>query len=183
MGIQHGQQSAYVQERRKWEMRPVMIDAQWIAPQVIDGVKRPGFMDGTFIQPLARSDGGRAIEGDLPDYPKMLYKAVRADGGPRVDVFESGSGTLIVHSQNEENAERGRGWCVSQEAAIQAIRDEDKMFAELAANRNYTDRNLSERAKAEIQAVEDASSTHVPEIPRTPKRRGRPVKVAEPVKG
>ena len=46
-----------------------------------------------------------------------------------------------------------------------------------AAHRNYEDRNVSAKARAEIDSVEQASSTHLGEIPRTPiRKRGRPAK-------
>ena len=171
MGIQHGQQSAYVQERRKWETQPVMIDAQWIAPQVIDGVQRAGFMDGTFIQPLPHEQGGR-YPYHYQEFPKMLYKAERADGGPRI------SETLTVHSEQEESNAKSRGWCEGQEAAIAAVRDQDKEFAKLAAERNFETRRMSEKARAEVDAYEEVSAIHLPTIPETPiKKRGRPVKI------
>ena len=174
MGIQYGQQSAYVQERRKWETQPVMIDAQWIAPQVIDGVQRAGFMDGTFIQPLPREQGG--VYPFIPsEFPKMLYKAARADGGPRI------SEQLIVHSEQEESNALSRGWSIGQEAAIEAVTAQDREFAKLAAERSFEARRMSPKAQAEIAAHEEASSTHLPTIPETPIRKKRPyVRKAKP---
>lgn len=173
------QQSAYVQERRKWEMRPTLIDAQWINAQVIDGVRRAGLMDGTYVEPLPVSEGGRG-GAPLTDYPRMLYKAVKADGGPTVDVL-NGSGTLIVHSEREESSQCSRGWHRSQEEAIAAITAQDREFAKLAAERNFEVRRMSEKARAEVEAHEDASGTHLPTIPDTPiKKRGRPFKATPP---
>ena len=47
-----------------------------------------------------------------------------------------------------------------------------------AAHRNYEDRNMSDGARAHSNAVEQASSRHLGEIPETPirRRRGRPTK-------
>ena len=151
MGIAHSQASQYVKEMQKWEQRPVMIG-------------------DTMIMPLPVSEGGRMGMPFQP-YPKMLYRAERADGGPKI------SGQLIVHSAQEEAAEVARGWCDGQEVAIAAIKAQDKEWATLAAERAYHERSMSDRARAEAAAVEEASSVHVPVIPETPiKRRGRPKK-------
>jgi hypothetical protein len=171
LGIQHGQQSAYVQERRKWETQPVMIDAQWIAPQMIDGQMREGFMDGTYIQPLPHEQGGK-FPYRYQEFPKMLYKAERADGGPRI------AEQLIVHSEIEESGAVRRGFVAGQDEAVAAIKAQDREFAKLAAERNHDVRRMSDKAKAEVEAHDDASSIHLPTIPETPiKKRGRPVKV------
>jgi hypothetical protein len=48
-----------------------------------------------------------------------------------------------------------------------------------AAHRNYEDRSMSEKARAHSNAVEQASSRHLGEIPETPiRRRGRRPKEA-----
>lgn len=153
MGIAHPQASAYVQERRKWEIRPVM-----------DG--------DTMLMPIPLSEGGKANQ-PYQEFPKMLFRAESADGGPRI------TGELIVHSAQEEANAKSRGWCEGQQAAIDAIFAQQREFATLAANRNYNDRLMSEAAKAESQAFEETASGHVPVIPEAPiKKRGRPVTVA-----
>lgn len=170
MSIKHDLSSAYVQERRKWETRPVMIDTQYIGPQIVDGKMRPGFTDGTYIEPLPREQGGR-YPYIYQEYPKMLYKAHRADGGPKVDL--DSSGTRIVHSEGEERSALASGWHDGQEAAIQAIHDEDQNFAKLAAERAAQERRMSAKAQAEAAAVDESTIQHVPSIPETPiKPRG-----------
>lgn len=177
MGIRHDQTSAYIQERRKWEIRPTVVDAQWISSQIIDGVKRAGFMDGTYIEPIPIEQGGHA-NWPYQEYPRWVFKAKRADGGPVVDVLNGGG--MIVHTEQEHHREKNRGWCDTQEEAIAAIRQEDREWAKLAAERNHEVRRMSPKAQAEVAAVDEANSNHVPVIPETPiKKRGRPAKIKE----
>lgn len=171
MGVKHGMESAYIQERRKWEMRPVLVDAQWVAPQIIDGQHRPGYMDGTYVEPLSREDGGRGNYEYQP-YPKMLFKASRADGGPQISDY------AIADDPAHEKRLTAQGWVDGQENAIDAIHRQDQEFAKLHANRLYQERLMSPKAQAEANAVDESTSVHTPVIPETP-RRGRPRKVAQ----
>lgn len=145
MGIAHSQASAYVKEMQKWEMRPVMIG-------------------DTMIMPIPPDAGGR-LGVPFQVYPKMLYKASREMGGPAI------SGTLIVHSENEESRERDRGWCEGPEAAVAAIKAQDTEFATLAANRAHTDRRMSDHAKAEAAAHDETTIQHQPVIPEKRQRK------------
>lgn len=63
------------------------------------------------------------------------------------------------------------------DAAAAAYDRQQQAFAVAAAERNFADRHLSEAARAESHAAEQASSRHLGEIPETPiRRRGRPKK-------
>lgn len=77
----------------------------------------------------------------------------------------------VVLSAAEEAHWRARGWFVSPVAAVQAAKALEEDIATAAAHREYEDRNLSEQAKAEIAALEDASEAFVAEVPE--KRRAR----------
>lgn len=154
MGIHLPAANAYIHERAKFETLPVPYG---------DGV----------IMPLSTEQGGRGPYVYQP-YPRMLYKAGRPTG-TRVELVAS----LVVHSEGEERVQRGQGWAIGPDEAVQAVHDQDHELAVLAANRNYNDRGMSEKAKAESNAAEVESSQHLGEIPRTPiKKRGRPVKKA-----
>lgn len=139
MGIQHSQASAYVKEMQKWESRPVLVG-------------------DTMIMPLPPSEGGKAGHPFQP-YPKMLYRAVRANGGPKI------AGNLTVESEREQAYQETQGWHDGQEKAIQAIHDEDTEFARLAANRAHNERLMSPNAKAEAAAFDEHTIQHQPVIP------------------
>lgn len=154
MGIQRSSEDGYVKEMAKWESRPV-------------------FVNGSYIEPVPFAQGGR---GGAPhdEYPKMLYQADSFDGGPRI------SGYKIVRSEDEQSVAVGQGWCVTQEQAIAAVGERHLLLAKLAAERAATERWMSDKARAEAQAVDESTIEHVAVIPETPiKRRGRPAKVAE----
>jgi hypothetical protein len=154
VGIQRAQEDGWTKEMAKWEQRPVLVN-------------------GTFIQPIPMDQGGKANMPFQP-FPKMLYKAESADGGPRI------SACKIVESEEAERLAIGQGWSDGQQAALDAVEARNKEFALLAAKRNYNDKWMSEGAKAESRAVEETSAVHLPVIPEAPiKKRGRPAKVQD----
>ncbi|MDQ3170230.1 MAG: hypothetical protein M3Q55_08850 [Acidobacteriota bacterium] len=95
------------------------------------------------------------------EYPKRLYKA---KGG---DEFES----IEVADANDERNYQSRGFRAGQDHALEALRAQQTSVAEAAANRAYHERSMSEQARAEAQAYDDATPNHVPVIPETPIRR------------
>ena len=103
-------------------------------------------------------------------YPAQMYKATQKNPWK----FE----TARVNDENEQRNWESRGFVAGgQQAAADAF---DKSMSDLAlaaAHRNYEDRNISEPARAEVNAAEQASATHLGEIPRQPVKRGRKPKV------
>lgn len=106
-------------------------------------------------------------------YPAMLYRATQKNPWK----FDE----LIVKDDVAERLAIGQGFVPGgKAAAAEAFDTRQQDVAMAAAHRNYEDRNVSERARAEINAAEQASSSHLGEIPETPIRRrvGRPKKDA-----
>ena len=95
MGIQRSQEDSWTKEMAKWEQRPVLVG-------------------GTYIEPLSHLDGGRA---GLPfaEYPKMLYIAESADGGPRIAGFK------IAKDDVHERQLIAQGYSDGQERAIARV--------------------------------------------------------------
>lgn len=104
-------------------------------------------------------------------HPAMMYKATNKNPW----VFES----EIAADETQQRNLESRGFVAGgKQAAADAYDAHMQALATAAAHRNYEDRNISEKARAEVNAAEEASSTHLGEIPSTPiKKRGRPVKV------
>lgn len=104
-------------------------------------------------------------------YPAMLYKATQKNPWQ----FEE----KTVADEVAERLAIGQGFVPGGKAeAAKAFDARQQDLAVSAAHRNYEDRHVSERARAESDAVEQASSVHLGEIPRTPiPRRGRKPKV------
>lgn len=119
-----------------------------------------------------------AIRGMRPAvfraYPAMLYRPLQKNPWQ----FEE----RVVGDEVAERLAVGQGFVAGGKASAAAAfdaRQQDMALA--AAHRNYEDRGISERARQEVDAVEQASSKHVGEIPRTPiKKRGRPFKASPP---
>lgn len=154
MGIQLSPDNKYIQELRKWAMRPEMVG-------------------DTLVRPLPVEQGGRGLGEYIPSehpYPRMLFRAERAPGGPRCDLV-TGNGYIIVNDEAEERMQRGQGYHLSQQDAIDAVHAEDRELATLAANMNYNDRKMTPQAQAEAQAVKETSARHLGEIPEKPIRR------------
>ncbi len=147
MAIARNQEDGYVKEMRKWEQRPV-------------------FVNGAYIEPIPVADGGRG-GADRVEYPKMIYRAKSADGGPKISEFK------VVQDSGQESVAVGQGWSVTQEQAIEAVHAQHREHAKLAANRAYHERGMSEAARAEAAAVDEATIEHVPVIPVTPVRKRR----------
>ena len=108
----------------------------------------------------------------------MFYKMKR----------KSTNGDFIVEHYTEAEDEvaasrlESLGYRKGQVAAIEYVKSLEQMVAVAAAERAYQDRNMSEKAKAEVEKVEASTIQHVAVIPETPikRKRGRPPKVAVP---
>lgn len=153
MAISRTQEDSWTKEMAKWEQRPVMVN-------------------GTYIEPIPVAMGGRG-GADRTEYPKMVYRAESADGGPRIAGFK------VVANEAEERLVCGQGYASTQEQAIARVHEQQREFARLAANRVHNDRWMSDKAKAEAQAADESTIEHLPAIPETPVRKRR-TKTAEP---
>lgn len=107
------------------------------------------------------------------EFPKRIYKAVReTDGTRKLEGY-------TVQNELEQQNMLSRGFCLSQEAALEALDQEHTEHGKLAAEINYEARRMSDGARAEIEAAQQAAGArHLPVIPETPKkRRGRPARI------
>ena len=149
MGIQRTQEDSWTKEMAKWEQRPVLVN-------------------GTFIEPIPVAFGGRG-GADRTEFPKMVYRAESADGGPRIAGFQ------IAKDEAHERQLLASGYFAKQEDAIAGVHAQQREFARLAANRAHNDKWMGEKAKAEAQAVDESTIEHLPSIPETPiKPRKKP---------
>lgn len=144
-----------------------------------------------------KSQGGYRCDG-FEEFPKMLYKAQKVNGKnvcldvePLPDQFPTDDqwrratesitrrnreNTCIVGSPEEEERRKRDGWRNTPQDAVGFLNGLDDDVAKAAAHRAYEDRNMSEPAKREIAAAEEAADgAHVAEVVAKP-RRGRPRK-------
>jgi hypothetical protein len=108
-----------------------------------------------------------ALKGMRPDgyepYPTQMYRITQKNPWR----WESERAADEVMQRNLES----RGFVYGGLAkAVDAYEKEQQEMALLAAARNYEDRNMSEKAKAESNAVEQASAKHLGEIPEKKNR-------------
>lgn len=97
-------------------------------------------------------------------HPAMMYKATQKNPWK----FEEETAADLNAQRNLES----RGFVAGgKQAAADAFDSHMQALAVGAAHRNYEDRNMSEKAKAESNVAEQSSSTHLAEIPRKRVRR------------
>ena len=106
------------------------------------------------------------------EYPAAMYRMRR---GPIASQFLVDS---MIEARDEDHRAdlESQGYRMGRKAAQDYVIELEQMVAVAAAERNYQDRNMSEKAKAEAEAVELQTIQHVPVIPEK-KKRGRPRKV------
>jgi hypothetical protein len=111
-------------------------------------------------------------------FPKMLYRA-KTDGS-RITLSDSPSGeiaqgcTLVVNNEAEMRRAKDEGWREGPKEALEHQLALQKAVSDAAAERNFRDRNMGEKAKAESAAAEAEADGHLGEIPEQPvRRRGR----------
>jgi hypothetical protein len=111
-------------------------------------------------------------------FPRMLYHAVKRKDGVVVCIdpaIPEAQSCVIVHSEAEQSRAMEAGWRESQKEAMDWFEAKEQSIAKAAAHRNYEDRNMSEKAKAEISEAEAAAGAdHLPEVKEKKRGRGRP---------
>jgi len=145
MGLQWTPESHYVQELAKWEQRPTDL------------------VSASMLQAL-----GKPLSPPFQEYPKAMYRAKAATGGPAI------SGFILAANDVEEATLLSRGWSTSQEGAIERVHALDREIATAAAERAFAERRMSDQAKAEAAAIDESTPAHVPVIPERPIRKRRP---------
>lgn len=103
-------------------------------------------------------------------FPAMLYRPSRLDNG-RVGMEQQ-----VVQNDHEQAVYEGRGFVAGGPGkALEALEARERQIATAAAERAAAERRMSPRAREEAEAIDDATASHVPEIPETPvKRKGWP---------
>jgi hypothetical protein len=104
------------------------------------------------------------------ELPRRLYTATRqADGTRTLEGF-------TVHTDDELRNMQSRGYCLTQQDALDALDREHTEHGKLAAELNYEARRMSAKAATEIDSAQAAyGAKHLPSMPETPiKKRGRP---------
>lgn len=144
--------------------------------------------DSKYYKELSRwdkpkRDGGMNRDG-YQEYPRMLYMAQKHpltnvyEVAAKEDVLSLDQKTVlfsaeqfnrscqkIVENERECELAMNSGWRKSQAEAMEYREGHAQAIAEAAAFRAHEDRNLSEKAKAELAKVEESTPDHVAEVP------------------
>lgn len=181
MGVVFNPAGEYAAELRKWEQHHTQYSID------VDGESRPGnpeskrsAFDRAFPKMLYmahKNSGGQYCTGEVPD-------PYADDNAQRRAAELSKKCQKIVRNEDELIKALNQGWRVLQEDAIAYAEEREIARAQATAERHFSDKKMSAKAQAEAAAHDAATFEQQPEVPRTPiKRRGRPVKVKEPVGG
>ena len=145
-------------------------------------------------------DGIHGMRPAIPlEYPKMLFKARKRANGqisvgevpPNAMNFENMAqydrATLdvesfnrqcqrIVNSEADERAAKNEGWCLLQTEALEKAHAIERDIADAAAFALHKNQRMSEKARAEFDAADAATSDHVTDIVS---ERGKPKPVSK----
>lgn len=106
------------------------------------------------------------------DYPTMMYKAGRNPQGMMIEILPGTDGRAEASNEAERANLESLGYVWGgAKAAVDAFERRLLDDAAIAAARNHEDLGMSDKAKAESNAAENASSDHLPAIPETPVKR------------
>lgn len=100
-------------------------------------------------------------------FPALFYKMKRSPT----------NGDFIVEHYQEAKDEaearnlESQGYRLGQVAAIEYVTSLEQAVAVAAAERAFSERSMSDKARAEAQKADDATGAHLPEVPVTPIRR------------
>lgn len=133
-------------------------------------------------------------------FPRMLYMARKRPDGV-VSVSESNdrlfsivgqmerpgaaeafntSCQKVVQDERELAMALEQGWRPSPQEALERFEAKEQAIGEAAANRVWTERNMSEKAKAEAAAVDASTEEHIAVIPEAPRQKRKYTRRAAP---
>jgi len=171
MAILHNPESNFTKEMAKWEQLP--------SEYTIGGLK-PGnpykFRPFPAMMYQARQQPGSGKWATTMDVPSQFgFRDVSEwDRACQEAARFNESCQRTVMDADEAKRATDEGWRPTPGEAM-AFRDSlEKAISEAAAERNWRDRNVSEKAKEEVAVAEASNFGHLAEIPEKPKaRRGK----------
>lgn len=165
--------SETAKELAKWEQHPTKYVAEGLQPG-----NPYRFVPYPKMVYMARQthSGKWAVTEQAP--PQFGFQDLNAwDRACQAAAHFTESCQRIVNSEEEEKRAMEEGWRATPQGAMEWRESLEKAIGQAAAERNYRDRSMGEKAKEEAAQVEAETFGHVAEIPEA-KRRGRPRKDA-----
>lgn len=155
MGIEWGKESYHSKEMAKWDL-PRSNPNHPLGR--LDNTMFPMMLYRAQHNPVTKRQECMIKEDEVSlDQTRVILSA---------EQFNS-SCQLVVNDERELERARSDGWRKSPKEAMERWDNIQHEIAVAAAERNYTDRNISDAAKAEVAAVEQKSVKHIAEIPES----------------
>lgn len=125
-------------------------------------------MAGLAGVPLSDDRQMLALEDTVPEFETLLLG--------KHDYGEDGTVNEALRAKNDADLAiaLGQGWATTPGGVKDAEARVNRRIADAAAERTHADRHLTGPAKAELDAIENASDLHVVEIPEARKGELRP---------
>jgi hypothetical protein len=167
MAILHNPESPYVKEMAKWEQFP--------SEYTLGGLK-PGnpytFRPYPKMLYMARQtrSGKWAVSDELPSRFGFPDDQSWDRACQEVAKFNE-SCYRVVNDEAEDKRAHEEGWRDNPKMAMEWRESLEKAIGDAAAERNFRDRNMGEKAKAEAAKAEAEHFGHLAEIPEKPRRR------------
>jgi hypothetical protein len=157
MSVQWPEESEYKKILRKWD-----------APKREGGYNRDGYepFPRMLYKPQPHPLSGRFMVSLDRDEISLDKTRVIVDA----QAFNA-SCQLVVNDENEMERAKGHGWRETQGEAMAWHEGELDRLAHAAADRNRDDSRMSEKAKAEADAIDRTLDGHRGEIPEQPRMR------------
>ena len=159
MGVIHNPESEYSREVERWNI-----------PKRLGGFNADKFEPFPLMvyKAFARENG------------KVMCGDPRAAGGDVEGEAFARRCQLRVKDRSELDRALKLGWAESPDQAIALYEQHQLDISTETAERHYRDQRMSEKARAEASAVDEATHAHVPDLPapKVRRKRGRPSKKA-----
>lgn len=123
---------------------------------------------------IAKKFKGKIVCMAAPPHPVEFVNPKEYERADEAAAIFTRECQRIVNDETEFQKAMEAGYRESPAEAVEHAEKREDRKADATAERNYDDRHMSDKAKAEARAKEDAAGAeHLPEIPRTPiKPRG-----------
>lgn len=121
-----------------------------------------------------------------PDYPAAREALTRAQRIPARSMETGERDAAVIQAERElrlavmsvgdeaqESDAKNRGWSNTPDEAKAACERRARGVAQAAAEANYDDRHLGEKARAEREAIDADHDGHLVEVPETPRAGAR----------
>lgn len=169
MPILPNPQSEYSKEMARWEQRP---SEYTIGSQPGNPFRFQFFPAMVYKADRLPGSGKWACSAPAPSRFAFTNDNEWARACQEADAFTVSCQKIVNNEEEHKRAlESGEGWRNSPKEALEWRERLEKQIGDAAAERNFRDRNMSEKALAEVEKAEAEHFGHLPEIPEQPRRR------------